>query len=167
MKLRSAALLLGMMGVTACTFASEGDSTPSTPLVPSREATGPGTCNYGPWMAECPEADWARAAIEASGLKVTDETPAAFVVRHRTGELLLTAFDTARDSVEPLAEELKDAVRVKRLLRVGGIVVYEVRGHWLFWSVHGLNIEIAPNSGRDPSVAVIKALARATAATPY
>jgi hypothetical protein len=127
----------------------------------------PGTCDHGPWMEECPEADWARSTLAAAGFKVTQETPAAFVVQYPRGELLFWAMDPANhEGVEPLDEELKSGNEFRVVQQVNGVIVYELRGRWV-WTVHGLNVWVAVESGDDPPADVLESLVRASLSTPY
>lgn len=127
----------------------------------------PGTCEYGPWMAECPEADWARSTLAAAGLKVAEETPSAFVVQYPNGELLFWAMDPAlHEGVEPLDEELKAGDEFRTVGEVDGVIVHELRGRWV-WTVHGLNVWVAVASGDDPPAEVLESLVRASQLTQY
>lgn len=127
----------------------------------------PGTCEYGPWMEVCPEASWARSVLAEAGITVSEETPAAFGVQHQRGELLFWAMDPANhESVEPLEEELKTGDKFQVVLQIDGVPVYELRGRWV-WSVHGLNVWVAVESGGEPTSKVIETLVRASQSVPY
>lgn len=133
---------------------------------PDLSPVSPGTCDYGPWLRECPEADWVRSALSAAGAEVVDETDSAFVITHPEGEALFWAMDPAHHSgVEPLEQEVAEST-LSLVRTVEGMDLYHGSGEW-GWSVHGLNVWIAEYSGKPPPVAMIVELMRITASVPY
>ncbi len=129
--------------------------------------TSAGACDQGPWIEECPEANWARSVLVAAGLKVTQELPGAFIVQYSRGELLFWAMDPAHhEGVEPLDEELTSGDEFRVVQQVSGVIVHELRGRWV-WTVHGLNVWVWGYSRNDPPADVIDSLVRASQSTPY
>ncbi len=150
-------------GVLSQTNAGTGSAEdPGPPLIP-------GTCSYGPWMQECPEADWARATLEEAGLTVSDELPAAFAVQHDDGELLFGAMDPANHPGSLSFEQGLEASRpFDTVDEVDGVALLRLRNRdfWT-WTVWGLTVEVAINSGSEPSPEVLRALVRASTRVPY
>jgi hypothetical protein len=139
-------------------------SPPASSTLPS--PAQPGSCDYGPWLEECPEADWVRATLLAADLPVSEETAAAFVVRHPGGELLFWASDPANHAgVAPLAEALRSSTLTFEA-NLEGVPVYRGDGEWV-WSVHGLNVWVADYSGESPSLDILAKLVAASESVPY
>lgn len=145
---------------------SGGSGTVQPASSPALSPVSPGTCEYGPWLRECPEADWARSALSVAGVKVVDETDSAFVVRHPGGEVLFWAMDPANHAeVKPLDQEVAGST-LSLVRTVEGMSLYQGSEEW-GWSAQGLNVWVAQYSGEPPSMAFISDLMRLTAAVPY
>jgi hypothetical protein len=150
-----------------------GDGTDRTkPPVSSAEeiATGPGTCDYGPWIEHCPEADWARSVVDVAGLEIVEEQGVLVVGPSDGDEFLFWAMDpTLHEGVEPVSRILDDGV-AREVDRVDGVPIYGFRSNarlWL-WSQHGLNVFVDGREARDaPSRQDLAALVRASGSVPY
>lgn len=168
---RIVASIVGLAGlavvITALVALSSSAPTVSAPATSERLSPAqPGSCDYGPWLEECPEADWARATLIAADVRINEETAAAFVVEHRVGELLFWAADPANHvGVDPLAEALESSTLTFEA-DLEGVPVYKGDGEWV-WSVHGLNVWVADYSGESPSLDVLAKLVAASESVPY
>jgi hypothetical protein len=166
------ALVLGTLAVGFAISAFEGDPTERTPpTTPSGVAeTGPGTCDHGPWIRHCPEADWARTVVDVAGLEVVEEQAVLVVGAPGSGEYLFWAMDPSlHGGVTPFPEVVADGV-ARRIDRVDGVPVYGFRSSprlWL-WSHEGLNVWV---DGRAPLTAPsqqdLVALVRASRSVAY
>lgn len=132
-------------------------------------AVGPGSCDEGPWIQHCPEADWARSVVAVAGSEVVDEQTVLVASTSEGGEFLFWAMDPAlHGQVEPLSEIVADEPW-SVTTTVDGARVYRLRGDalWL-WGSHGLNVFV---DGRGPlaapSLQDIVALVRASGSVPY
>ena len=111
---------------------------------PHEPVTGeamPGTCGYGPWMQQCPEASWARLVLREAGYPNVDDTGAVFEVPvpRGPGTFYFWAMDPLNHGgVEPIGEVVSE-LDISVVTRIGGVSVYEVDDAWL-WSTHGLNV---------------------------
>lgn len=145
--------------------APTGDGGPE----PDASETGPGTCDYGPWIKHCPEAEWARSVATTAGLDIVDERGVLIVGPPEGGEFMFWAMDPALHSqVEPLADEIDNSTMVQAG-EVDGIPIYSSRhGEEFVWSVHGLNVWAAEEIiGVPPPRRLIVALVRAAESIPY
>jgi PASTA domain len=165
------ALVLAAIAI-AFVIRAFGDGTDRTkPPVSSvgEIATGPGTCDYGPWIEHCPEADWARSVVDVAGLEIVDEQEVLVVGAPGASEFLFWAMDPElHGGVEPLSEIIDDGV-ARVVDRVDGVPIYGFRSNrdlWL-WSHHGLNVWIDGRSLSVPSRQDLVALVRASGSVPY
>jgi hypothetical protein len=131
----------------------------------------PGTCDYGPWIEHCPEAEWARSVVAVAGLEIVDEQTVLVVGTSKGGEFLFWAMDPSlHGGVTPLPEIVASGEAVVTD-RVDGVPIYRVGGDrrlWL-WSSHGLNVWV---DGRAPTPSApsrndIATLLRASESVPY
>jgi hypothetical protein len=164
------ALVLAAIAI-AFVIRAFGDGTDRTkPPVSSvgEIATGPGTCDYGPWIEHCPEADWARSVIDVAGLEIVEEQTVLVVGASEGGEFLFWAMDPSlHGQVTPLAEMVARGEAVETN-EVDGVSIYGGdRRVWL-WSSHGLNVFVDGREARDaPSRQDLVALVRASGSVPY
>ena len=177
---RISAMAVGLGGFAAIVFLGvivaltpgNGGTRPQSGAPPEQSSTSqgvavPGTCDHGPWISLCPEADWARSTLAAAGLSITDELPASFVVQHGDGELYFWATDPAIHSgVGPLESELATGDPFQVVQEVHGVPVYHLRAWWA-WTVHGLNVWVSVANGGDPAPQTLEELVRASIEVPY
>jgi dipeptidyl aminopeptidase/acylaminoacyl peptidase len=141
-------------------------------VLPQEPDTGPavpGTCDYGPWIKYCPEAEWARSVAAAAGIDVIDEEGVLIIGPRDGGEFLFWAMDPAIHSQgKPLSESLPDTTLVA-FGDVDGVPVYVTEdGDKVAWSSHGLNVWVAEHIiGLHPPRRLIVALVRAAESMPY
>jgi hypothetical protein len=167
------ALVVGATALIVAILAFEGgsDRRPSPPADPADDIeTGPGTCDYGPWIEHCPEADWARTVVDVAGLEIIDEQGVLVVGPLEGDEFLFWAMDpTLHEGVEPVTRILDDGV-AREVDRVDGVPIYGFRSNarlWL-WSHHGLNVWLdGRGSPARPARQDFVALVRASGSVPY
>jgi hypothetical protein len=172
------ALLIGTVAISVAILAFDGRSDGPRPPGGSVGVTetGPGTCDYGPWIEECREADWARSVVAVSGLEIVREETVLVVGSSNGGEFFFFAKErgpspAVAGRVESLSR-LADSGEIVELRRVDGIPVYRFarRGaaRYLTWEIQGLIVELdsrAPLSAPSPDDLV--ALVRATRSVQY
>jgi hypothetical protein len=167
------ALIIGVFALVFAIRAFEGGpDRPAPPVISGDEIrTGPGTCEHGPWIKHCPEADWARSVVDVAGLEIVDQQAVLVVGAPRSGEFYFWAMDPTLHggSVTSFSEIVAGSV-ARVVDHVDGVPIYGFRSNprlWL-WSHHGLNVwvdgraPLAAPSGQD-----IIALLRATGSVPY
>ena len=166
------ALAIGVFAI-GLAIRAFGDG-PGRPLPPANTEdetpTGPGTCDYGPWIKHCPEAGWARSVVAAAGLEIVDEQAVLIVGTPKGGEFYFWAMDPSlHEQVTPVSEIVASG-EVLVVDHVDGVPIYGFdsnRRLWL-WSHHGLNVFV---DGRAPLAAPsrhdIVALVRASGSVPY
>ena len=163
------------IGVFAVGFAirafGEGPDRPTPPANFEEETpTGPGTCDYGPWIKHCPEAGWARSVVAAAGLEIVDEQGVLVVGGAGKGEFYFWAMDPSLHGQVTPFEEAVGGGNALEIDHVDGVSIYGFASNrrlWL-WSQHGLNVWIdarAPLAA--PSRQDIVALVRASGSVPY
>lgn len=137
--------------------------------VPDDSAAIPGTCEYGPWIKHCPEAEWARSVASAAGVDVIAEEAVLILGPREGGEFHFWAMDPALHSgVEPLPIAVPNSTMVPAG-HVGGIRLYATEDRDRFaWSVHGLNVWVGERIvGVPPPRRLVVALVRASESIPY
>jgi hypothetical protein len=166
------ALAIGVFAI-GLAIRAFGDG-PGRPLPPANSEdetpTGPGTCDYGPWIKHCPEAGWARSVVAAAGLEIVDEQAVLIVGTPKGGEFYFWAMDPSlHGQVTPVSETVASGEALV-VDHVDGVPIYGFdsnRRLWL-WSHHGLNVFV---DGRAPLAAPsrqdIVALVRASGSVPY
>jgi hypothetical protein len=173
---RAGAILFALaIGVFAIGFAirafGEGPDRPTPPADSEGETpTGPGSCDYGPWIKHCPEAGWARSVVSAAGLEIVDEQTVLVVGTSKGGDFYFWAMDPSLHGQVTPFEQAVGGGNALVLDHVDGVPIYGFgsnRRLWL-WSHHGLNIFV---DGRAPLAAPsrqdIVALVRASGSVPY
>lgn len=166
------AFALGAVAIGFVIRAFEGgaDRPPARSNPGGEMPTGPGTCDHGPWIEHCPEADWARTVVDVAGLEIVDEEAVLVVGAPGTGEFSFWAMDPSLHAqVQPLSEVVA-AEPWSVTTTVDGVPVYRLRARdrvWL-WASHGLNVFV---DGQPPLAAPsredIIALVRASGSVPY
>jgi PASTA domain len=168
------ALLIGgiALGFAIRAFGGGPDDEKPPPASSEEIETGPGTCDDGPWIEHCPEAEWARSVVDVAGLEIVDEQTVLVVGAPGAAEFHFWAMDPALHggSVEPLPEIVADGV-ARVIDHVDGLPIYGFRSNarlWL-WSHHGLNVWVDGRGpgGATPSREDLVALVRASRAVPY
>jgi hypothetical protein len=159
---------------TAFAFASRafrGGVTEPGPAVrpPGNGIAKPGTCDYGPWIKYCPEADWARSVAAAAGLDVVDERTVLIIGTPEGREFEFWAMDPAiHGGVQPFSEVIAngDAVPAGQ---VDGVAIYSFKdGEMFVWTSHGLNVWVREKIiGVLPPRSLVVALVRAAESVPY
>ena len=136
---------------------------------PDDAEAGPGTCDYGPWIEHCPEAEWARSVATIAGLDIIDEQAVLIVGPPAGGEFLFWAMDPAlHGGVEPFPESVRDSTMVPAG-DVDGVRIYASQdGDRFVWSTFGLNVWVAEQIiGVPPPRRLVVALVRASGSIPY
>jgi hypothetical protein len=167
------ALVVGAIALIFAIRAFEGGADrPQPPPVDSGDEieTGPGTCDFGPWIEHCPEATWARTVVDVAGLEIVDEQTVLVVEALGGDEFLFWAMDPKlHGGVEPLSQIIEDGT-ARLVDRVDGVPIYGFRSNrnlWL-WSQHGLNVWVDGRvTQRAPSRRDFIALVHASASVPY
>jgi TolB protein len=139
------------------------------PQEPDIDAALPGTCEYGPWVKHCPEAEWARSVATVAGVDVIDEEAVLILGPREGGEFLFWAMDPALHSgVEPLLTAVPDST-MALAGQVGGVRFYATEdGDRIAWSIHGLNVWVGELIvGVPPPRRLVVALVRASESVPY
>ena len=167
------ALIIGVFALVFAIRAFEGGpDRPAPPAISGDEIrTGPGTCEHGPWIKHCPEADWARSVVDVAGLELVDEQAVLVVGAAGRGEFHFWAMDPTLHggSVTAFSEIVADGV-ARVVDHVDGVPIYGFRSNprlWL-WSHQGLNVWVdGPAPLTSPSRQDFVALVRATGSVPY
>jgi hypothetical protein len=164
-----------VIGATALGFAIRAfERAPDRPPRPVNTGdelpTGPGTCDHGPWIELCPEAEWARSVVAAAGLQVVDEQAVLVLGTSEGGESYFWAMDPSHHGqVTPFSEIVAEGT-ARVVDHVDGVSVYGFPSNerlWL-WRGHGLQVWLdgrAPLT--EPSRQDIVALVRASHSVPY
>jgi WD40 repeat protein len=141
-------------------------------VLPHEPDTGPavpGTCDYGPWIKHCPEAEWARSVAIAAGIDVIDEESVLIIGPREGGEFHFWAMDPAIHSqVTPLSKALAGGTLVP-FGDVDGVPVYVTEdGDKVVWSSHGLNVWVGEHIvGLLPPRTLVVELVQAAGSIPY
>jgi hypothetical protein len=149
---------------------SDATTSPPPTVVPTGTAAVPGTCDYGPWFEECPEAVWATEVREEAGLRPLGNTDATLIAgTGEGGRVLFWAMDPdLHGQVQPATEEVLSRGGFRPFGVFSGVPV-STHGRLELWAwrAQGLNVwvrtETSPGPGRDD----IDRLVRASKAIPY
>lgn len=130
----------------------------------------PGTCDYGPWIEHCPEAEWARHVLREAGYANVDDSGTVFSVQAPggSGEFTFWAVDPLNHAGVPPITELISARDLPVLERIGGVAIYRTNPTWL-WSTHGLNVLVQPGPtvGSSVPLSIVRRLVLAAQRVPY
>ncbi len=166
------ALLLTGIAFAFALRAFRGGVTAPGPAVspPGNGIAQSGTCDYGPWIKYCPEAEWARSVAAAAGLDVVDERTVLIIGTPEGREFQFWAMDPAiHGGATPLSEAIANGDNFVAAGHVDGIAICSLfDGHAFVWSSHGLNVWVSEEiTGVPPPRSLVAALVRAAESVPY